>query len=595
MNKRDVLILVGLFGLWLLWSPIDRHFIKPTFFPDTPQPEAVEADRYASEERGAQPAEFAPAPDRTEQEPSAVQEPETQPGSETEADITPVETEPAQPAPPPEAEKLVELETELMAVRFSSRGGTIRDITLKDYPEFNEPDSDPVIMDFGGIPALGFQVLRGLTPRYEFETTELSGREGVRFTTELESGLRFERVIRITDDYTFDVEDTFINASGQPLRVPAYAIQTGRMDPVPGVTSTYGMFPLGMDTLLPAESVKRWAKDIQNRWVKNSTAEVVRHALGTPVDWVAVKNKYFVQSLRPRSLDTEDCVVFADAGPERAVEALWAALQFPENTLAQNERFTRSYEFYAGPQKLSRLKELGYHQEQIMELGWRPIRFFAGILMVGLSSLYSVFGNYGVAIMLLTVIIRVIFWPLTHKGTESMRRMQELSPLMKELNEKYKDDAQKRQQAMMELYKKHKVNPLGGCLPMVVQIPVFIGLFYLLRTAIELRYAGFLWISDLSEPEGLLADVLPLPLNILPIFMAVTMYFQQKLTPMPSSGDERQQQMHSMMMRIMPVMMLVLLYNFAAGLALYWSTQNVLMIVQQALYRRRRARQQQQA
>jgi YidC/Oxa1 family membrane protein insertase len=144
---------------------------------------------------------------------------------------------------------------------------------------------------------------------------------------------------------------------------------------------------------------------------------------------------------------------------------------------------------------------------------------------------------------------------------------------------------------MMQLYKEHKVNPLGGCLPMLVQIPVFIGLFYVLRTAIELRYAGFLWISDLSEPEGILKDVLPLPLNLLPIFMAITMYFQQKLTPTPTGGDEKQMQVQQTMMRVMPVMMLVMLYNFAAGLALYWSTQNVLMIVQQLLYRRRRARQ----
>jgi len=207
--------------------------------------------------------------------------------------------------------------------------------------------------------------------------------------------------------------------------------------------------------------------------------------------------------------------------------------------------------------------------------------------MWGMNAIYAMVGNYGLAIMLLVIFIRIVFWPLTHKGTESMRRMQELAPLMKELNEKYKDDAQKRQQALMELYKEHKVNPLGGCMPMLVQIPVFIGLFYVLRSAIELRYAGFLWIDDLSEPEGLLGDVLPLPLNILPLLMAATMFLQQKLTPTPSAADPRQQQMHQMMMKVMPVMMLVMLYNFASGLALYWTTQNVLMIVQQALYRKR--------
>lgn len=587
MNKKDILILVALFALWLLWAPIDRLIIKPLFFPDPPVPEAIDSEPLPEEAPRAL-------------EPSAEREPAPVPGPPDAPALRAPDDEQAPvplPVVDPEAEEeegdppeTMTLRTERMSVSFSSRGATIKEITLWDYPELNTEDSGPVILDFAEVPALAIEGLSGLTERADFEMTLLDDGHGVTFHIDLPYGLRFERVVEIAEDYLFNISDTFVNTAPHPLQLPSYRLRTGRMEPVPGVSSTYGMFPLGVDTLSPAESVSRWAKDIQ-KWVRAGTTPVIRQPLNTPVDWVAVKNKYFVQILRPRSLDTENAIIYVERdGTAREMNALWASLQFPQATLDTGGSFTREAVLFAGPQQLRRLQALGYHQDRVMELGWAPIRFFASLLMFGLTALYGLFGNYGVAIMLLTVIIRIFFWPLTHKGTESMRRMQEIAPLMKELNEKYKDEPQKRQQAMMELYKEHKVNPLGGCLPMIVQIPVFIGLFYLLRTSIELRYAGFLWISDLSEPEGLLGDVLPLPINILPIFMAVTMFFQQKLTPTPSAGDERQQQMHTMMMRVMPVMMLVLLYNFASGLALYWSTQNVLMIVQQILYRRRLAR-----
>ena len=192
------------------------------------------------------------------------------------------------------------------------------------------------------------------------------------------------------------------------------------------------------------------------------------------------------------------------------------------------------------------------------------------------NAIHGVLPNYGVAIMLLTVIIRIVFWPLTHKSSQSMKRMAELQPLVKELQEKYKKDPQRMQAEMMRLYKEHKVNPVAGCLPMLIQIPIFFSLFMVLRSAIELRFAPFLWISDLSEPENLLVGLIGFPLNILPLLMAGTMYWQQKITP--TAGDPQQ----AKMMRVMMTgMMLFFLYTYASGLALYWTTQNLLMIVQQ--------------
>ena len=601
MNKRDILILVGLFALWLLWAPIDRMIIKPMFFPDDPAAETVE---WEDEET---PPEAVPTVDAptVETEVEAPVQPVRDEAEEAPVEVlrepdaadVPTAELPAEVTPPARREMV---ETERMRVTFSSSGGTIQEMAWLSYPETDDDHSGPIILDFADQPALALTGIQGLSPRHTLVLQRLEGAEpGVLVSAELEGGLRFEREIRVLDDYVFRVHDRFINSTEQSLRVPAFGIHTGRMEPVPGATSMYGMFALGVDTLLPDGSLERLARDLHNRWMKRDQAPVIRQSLDTAADWIAVKNKYFTHSLRPHALDTENALVFAERIDQtEELAAVWATLQFPAVTLEPLGDVERVYTLYSGPQKIGRLKDLGYHQELIMELGFRPIRFFAGVLMIGLTGLYGIFGNYGVAIMLLTVIIRVLFWPLTHKGTESMRRMQELSPLMKELNEKYKDEPQKRQQAMMELYKEHKVNPLGGCFPMIVQIPVFIGLFYLLRTAIDLRFAQFLWISDLSEPERLLDFGFTVPflgwdsLNILPIFMAFTMFLQQKMTPMPSSGDERQQQMHGTMMKVMPIMMLVMLYNFASGLALYWSTQNVLMIVQQSLHRRRRARQQ---
>jgi YidC/Oxa1 family membrane protein insertase len=205
-------------------------------------------------------------------------------------------------------------------------------------------------------------------------------------------------------------------------------------------------------------------------------------------------------------------------------------------------------------------------------------------LLWTLNVFYGVVHNYGVAIILLTLLVRILFWPLTHKSTESMRRMQELQPEIKALQDKYKSNPQKLQQETMKLYKEKKANPMGGCLPMFVQIPVFIALFTVLRNAIELRYAGFLWISDLSTAENLFAGSVPIvgSLNILPLLMSASMIWQQKLTPQAATTPEQIQQ-QKMMTFMMPVMMLFFFYKMPSGLVLYWTTSNLLMIVQTSL------------
>jgi YidC/Oxa1 family membrane protein insertase len=201
-----------------------------------------------------------------------------------------------------------------------------------------------------------------------------------------------------------------------------------------------------------------------------------------------------------------------------------------------------------------------------------------------LRALYSIIPNYGIAIVILTVLVRLVTAPLMAKQMRSMEGMRGLQPKIKELQEKHKDDRQKQSEAMMALYKREGVNPLGGCLPMVLQLPVMIGLFYALRSSIALREAPFFgWITDLSAPETLFViPGLDLPVRVLPLIMGATMFLQQRMTPQPTVDATQARMMTTMM----PIVMTVVFYRFASGLVLYWMLSNVLAIAHQLWIRR---------
>ena len=224
--------------------------------------------------------------------------------------------------------------------------------------------------------------------------------------------------------------------------------------------------------------------------------------------------------------------------------------------------------------------------------------FFSKALLLGMNWLHEVLRiSYGWTIVAITIIIKAVFWPLTAASTRSMKRMQSLQPQLTAIKEKYKDDPVKVQRKTMELWKENKVNPMGGCLPMIIQMPVFIGFFTMIRSAIELRGASFLWITDLSRPDTLFmipglgfvpflgVPGVGLPFNLLPLIMGVTMLWQSHLTPASPGVDPAQQKM----MRYMPLMFLVFLYNYSAGMALYWTMNNLLTILQTKLTKARQA------
>ena len=235
---------------------------------------------------------------------------------------------------------------------------------------------------------------------------------------------------------------------------------------------------------------------------------------------------------------------------------------------------------FAGPKRYDLLRETGKDLEKLVDYGWFTI--VAKPLVWLMKTSNRVTGNYGIDIILLTILIKILFYPLTQKSMASMKKMQDLQPIIVKLKEKYKGDAARLNQETMGLYKTYKINPLSGCLPMLLQIPVFIALYKGLLVTIELRHSPFfLWINDLSAPEHLWDIAVAgytIPIRLLPLLMGVSMFFQQKLTP--AAGDPNQQKI----MMFMPVIFTFMFWGFPTGLVIYWLANNVLSIGQQLIH-----------
>ena len=466
-------------------------------------------------------------------------------------------------------EKLITLSNAQEVVVLSTRGASVKSVTLLDYAQKCgkvSAENPAVVLDFASAPALAAE-----------GDFEISG-QGDDFVCFRNASMT--RRIKLADGYRIEVEEE--SAAALPARLPV------------GVMSMGG----GANDLL---SIDSWVSDAKGgRVIHHGEEEPLesylvaatggcsgkKSAAGLPetsevsvpgaCTWIAVKNRFFVAALCNMSEKATDF----KASVTRDMNSSDYVLKDVSATLGMaKDSKTRKYTFFAGPKKQSLLWDLG--MKDVMEFGmWRWVCY---PLVWILNVFHSWIPSFGIGIILLTVLVRLVFWPLTHKSTVSMRRMSEIQPKMKEIREKFKDNPQRLQQETWALYRDNKVNPMAGCLPMLVQIPVFIALFTVLRSAVELRYAPFLWIADLSEPENLFPGIFPFGgLNILPILMAVTMGLQSALTP--STGDKQQQRM---MMVMMPIMMLVMFYSFPSALSLYWTLSQVLSIVQMWYIRKR--------
>ncbi len=298
------------------------------------------------------------------------------------------------------------------------------------------------------------------------------------------------------------------------------------------------------------------------------------------VDWAGIDNRYFLAVLLPdRVRDARARFLTVERGVVGTV-----ALDFEPVEIPPGKSVHHQLRGFVGPKEPARLEAVATHLGDAVGRGWAWIapltRFFEWML----QACYAVIPNYGVAIILLTILVRLATMPVMARQMKSMERMRALQPQLKELQAQFADDRQKQSEAMMKLYRQEGVNPLGGCLPMLLQFPVFIGLFYALQSSIDLRHAPFMgWIDDLSSPEALF--VIPgieLPFRVLPIVMGGSMILQQKLTP--TTIDPAQARM---MMTVMPIMFTVLFYRFPSGLVLYWMISNFIGIAHQLWVGRR--------
>lgn len=301
------------------------------------------------------------------------------------------------------------------------------------------------------------------------------------------------------------------------------------------------------------------------------------------IEWFGFSQKYFTSSFLPET-GADTTVTLNAVGDKSLVKALYS---YPADTIPPGKTSVKNWEVYLGPLEYDIVKAVGYNLQESINYGW--VEFLAKPLLDFLKWLNSYFHNYGISIIVITLIMRLIFLPLTVRSMVSMKRMQvkmeQIKPKIDALKEKYKDDKTKQNSELMKLYSSHGVNPLsslGGCLPLLIQLPVFIALYDVLLHSIDLRQSAFLWINDLSEPEHLF-DIpgIGIPFRILPLVMGVSWFISQKMTPMtPTAGNENMQ-MQMKMMQFMPIIFTVMFWGLPSGLILYWTVSNILSIGQQ--------------
>jgi YidC/Oxa1 family membrane protein insertase len=297
------------------------------------------------------------------------------------------------------------------------------------------------------------------------------------------------------------------------------------------------------------------------------------------VTWTGVASQYFctiVTTEKTKGISAWATRYDTSRLNDVPVYGIQGGIGMPAFRLAPGEGLSESFQIYAGPKDLAQLRKLGGGQDAVMNFGM--FGFVSEFLLWAMNGLNAVLHSYAAAIIALTIIIKSLLWPIQNKATNQLRKMSLLSPKMTELREKYKDDPQKMNEEVMKLYKEYGVNPFSGCVPLLIQIPIFFGFYAMLGSAIELRNSSFLWVNDLSQPDTVF-KLWGFPINVLPIVMAGTMIWQMVISP--KSGDAMQQRIFY----FMPVVFLVFCYNYASGLALYWTTQNLFSIVQLYLTR----------
>jgi YidC/Oxa1 family membrane protein insertase len=513
-------------------------FIYQTFFVKPPPPKEPQAVSTQAPAKPVTVQEKAPEPER-----KAL--PKAKPA--------------AAPAVTPEKE--ITVDTRLYTAVFTTKGGALKSLKLKDYRK--APAKDAALIDLvqiqPGMPGplgLTFTDSHIVVPAdgmYETDAAVLDlmkspDRNRLTLTQTYPDQIKIEKVYTFKPDgYDIEMEVRVHNLTYTPISQNALLSWHEYVDP-----------KAETDSYTHEGPVISVAKSVEREEVKKIKAEKV---FGPDVSWGGFETKYFIAALIPQNPSLSSMVVSLDSR-----NMVTTSLRGPKHLIPAGQAGLFSYTLFLGPKDYSILKTLGVGLEDAIDFGsW--MKWLAMPMLVVLKYINKFVNNYGITIIILTLLIKIAFWPLGNKSYKSMKEMQKLQPKLTELREKYKDDKQKIGQETMALYKAHKVNPLGGCLPMVVQIPVFFGLYKTLMYAIELRHAPFFWwIQDLSDKD---------PYYITPLIMGATMFIQQKMSP--PAGDPMQQKV----MLVLPVVFTFLFLTFPAGLVIYWLFNNILSIGQQ--------------
>jgi YidC/Oxa1 family membrane protein insertase len=491
----------------------------------------------------------------------------------------------------PFVEKTETLANGDVELRLTNRGGAITEAVLLNHTidngnrvALNAPDRTP-------IGAIVEQPEAISLPEFSMEKQPDGSVQFERKTTEgvtIRKRFFFLPATEKKDNFVAEMDVDFRNDSAQPYNNAGYFVTLG---------STRPIHPKD----LPAYTRLAWyangkAGGIDVNWfgaqnypivgVQKRAAQPFYREKINNAEWAGMTNQFFTDLLTP--LNAKGVELWAKPFDIKQPEGpsllgIEGAMGLPGFQLEPGKTASVRFQLYTGPKIYGRLAKLEHNEAEIMDFG--ILKLVCQALLNFMNLLNAWVGNYGVAIVLMTVCVKGVLWPLQNKANRSMRKMSVLSPKMQELKEKYKDDPTRMNQEVMKLYKEYGVNPVGSCLPMMIQIPIFIGLFTMLRQVAELRNAKFLWVHDLSQPDTLftipglswipiLGNTTGLPINIFPILMGVTQFWLMRMTP--KTGDSTQQKV----MMFMPLIFLFFCYNFAAALALYYTTQNLLSILQ---------------
>jgi len=549
MEQSRLFIAIGIsFLIFFLWS----MFFAPQP-PETP-PQAVKKDQ--------QVAVAEPEPARPSIE------------SESESESVP-QAEPVVPTGQPQTDRTarnITVDTSLYRMTLSEQGGAVIGMVLKSYRESidkQSPLKELIHKEIkGGSVLVGLSGAAGADLEHavfsadlKSDTLEVKGESSVvRFKYQTPSGLVIEKSFTfVPDSYLIKLSVQLFNAGDQTYQGSLAVALKNTM-----ATKAARMGFEGPSGYIDGSLQQVKAKKIEEN--NKFTGKIA---------WVAIEDRYFMTSIIPKGdFEGHMTLVLTDNVLKNQVVKDIAAL-------APQQAAQFDAQLFMGPKSLSLLSDLNNNLDKAINFGWFDI--IAKPCLWFMNFIYGYIPNYGIAIIILTIITRGIFWPLAKKSYKSMGEMRKIQPLMKEVREKYKDDKSRMNQEMMTLYRTYKINPMGGCLPMLIQLPVFFALYRMLYSAIELRHAPFFgWINDLAAPDRLFHFGFKIPfmeppygIPVLTIVMGASMLLQQKMTPSP--GDPAQ----AKMMMLMPVIFTFIFINFSSGLVLYWLVSNIFSIAQQ--------------